>query len=388
MSDADVKGRNVVLAGVSRHPVCGVRDHTYALAEGFSALGESCDIVWEHVPTSLSPLATAQALRSWARAVSDRSRAASALIVQYSAFSYSYRGVSVGFLGWTSTLRQVPCPKLAYLHEPAHAWTANGARGWVWALSQRAALRSLVGAVDAVALTTEPRLQWQRSRRWLPPRPSAFAPVSSTLPSLPAGVEEPAASPNASAEPRIGVLGYGPTTRPAPVLSALRRLRAEGLDANLVLLGGPGPSSVGADRWRVASEETGVSSAVSWTGVLPAAELASAMAGCHALVFSDASGASGRRTSVAAPLALGVPVVALDGPETWPLLADRGAAVIVPPEPDAIANALRPHIADPQHRRAQADRGRAFYASELGAEVVAARLLRTIAAVRSEAVRS
>ena len=75
----------------------------------------------------------------------------------------------------------------------------------LWAVTQRVALLEMLRAVDAVVVTTEERRRWLRSRRWLPRRPVAFAPVFSNLP--PPRVSS-AASAQAGTPAVLGMFGY------------------------------------------------------------------------------------------------------------------------------------------------------------------------------------
>jgi glycosyltransferase involved in cell wall biosynthesis len=162
------------------------------------------------------------------------------------------------------------------------------------------------------------------------------------------------------------------------VLDTLAQLRAAGADARLLLLGAPGPGSAHGLAWRAAAERRGLSRALAFSDVLPAQELADAIAGCAVLLCAAAQGPTPTRGTLAASLASGRPVVAIDGPRTWSELIQSEAALLVAPTAAALAGALARVLADEPGREALGARGRAFYeqrmALELSAELISALL--------------
>lgn len=64
-------------------------------------------------------------------------------------------------------------------------------------------------------------------------------------------------------------------------------------------------------------------------------------------------------------LACGVPAVTTKGVDIWPELEASGGAVIVPPEAEAIADAVEGLVADPERRRAMGAAGRAWVLDRL-----------------------
>jgi glycosyltransferase involved in cell wall biosynthesis len=92
------------------------------------------------------------------------------------------------------------------------------------------------------------------------------------------------------------------------------------------------------------------------------------------LLFADASGPSSRKGTLAASLASGSPVVAVDGVRRWPELIQSEAVQIAAPASHALADAIGALLADEGLRKALGTRGEAFARERMGvartAEVV------------------
>jgi len=239
----------------------------------------------------------------------------------------------------------------------------------VQALSHRAALPTVVRHCDALAVTSERRASWLATRQWLPRRPVVFVPVFSNLP--PAAAE----AIHEKYSPSIGVFGFGgPGVDVELVAGALATLRGRGRKVRLVLIGAPGPNGAAARRWWQALEDRGSLSALRFTGVQAPRELARELARVDVLVFPDRSGPDSRRTTLAAGLALGRAVLAVDGPERWGRAVSERALVVAPPDPQAFAVELERLLDDRALRKEQGARAAAFYGRFMAPEVAVARL--------------
>jgi len=150
-------------------------------------------------------------------------------------------------------------------------------------------------------------------------------------------------------------------------------------DAHLALIGAPGPGGGAAARRRQGAAAAGCP--LVFTGVEGEAAVSRQLASCEALVFADPSGPTSRRTSLAAGLAHGKPVVALDGPQTWRDLVAAGAVSVVEPSRGALAGELLRLLASPVARAAQGDQAEAFYRAHLSPEHAAETFLTVLAAV-------
>lgn len=375
----------LAVVGMSTSPTCGARDHALLLAQALEREQVSCSLHWlARAPGSLR--SERAEIGAWARQLPGelaRERPDAALL-HYSSFSYAHRGVPLFVRPTLSAVQRAALPLVTFMHEFAYPWRAGDWRGNVWALTQRAALIDVMRASRAAVLTTDFRADWLASRWWLPSRPSAIAPVFSNLPA------PTATAPRGEGPERIGLFGYayqGAAT--ALVLDALQALVGRGSDVQLRLLGAPGRASAAGREWLAQAAARGLGERLSFTDTLPAAELSDELAACTVLLSADPPGPTSRKGTLAASLACGRPVIAIDGPRRWTALSEAAAAVVVAPEAQALAAAAASLLEDEPRREALGARGRAFAQREMsvehGAEVVAALLRRVLGAQPSAA---
>jgi glycosyltransferase involved in cell wall biosynthesis len=347
--------RSAAVVGMSEGETSGMRDHAVLLAQALAAEGVSCSVHWlarEHRSLAAGHAET----RAWAsslRAQLAREQP-DAILFHYSPFAYSYRGVPLLLRSTLAALRGSRLPVVTFMHECAYPWHMGGLRGKLWAVTQRAALIDVMRASRAVVLTTDFRVDWLASRRWLPRMALPLAPVFSNLPA-PSPLQGPERG------NLIGLFGFAfQDASVALVLDALGRLRQRGVEARLWLLGAPGPTSAAGEAWLAGARERGLSSLLSFSGRLPAQELSDALARCDVLLSASLAGPSSRKGTLAASLASGRPLLAIDGPRRWSELLERDAAAIVQPTADALADALAATLADDARADALGARGRAF----------------------------
>ena len=351
---------------------CGVRDHGRLLAGQLEREGSRCSTHWLDLDGDMGLRASRRRVLSWAAALPgelarERTRA---VLLHYSVFAYSHRGVPLYTHPTVRALRSAGVPIVAVLHEVAFNWPERPApRATLWAATQRLAARELVRASAALLVTADFRAEWLRSRVWLPSRPLRVAPVFSNLPP---GAVHADGAPHA---PVLGVFGWalGEETREV-VLGALARLRGE-TGAELRLLGAPGEQSSSGAAWRQDAARHGVADALTFSGLQPAQDLAAELASADILLYVDPTGPAGRKGTLAAELAAGRPLIALEGRRTWPALAESGAALIVPRSAGALAAAAGGLIADDARREAMGPLAAGFYQREMAVE-------RTAGAVR------
>jgi glycosyltransferase involved in cell wall biosynthesis len=364
---------HVAVVGVSTDPVtCGVRDHATLLARALGERGMSCSLHWLS-REQRSWAGSRREIGAWTAALGEELAASrpDAVLLHYSAFTYSFRGVPLFVPAVLAAARRSGAPLLLFLHEYAYPWGRAGLRGFVWSLTQRAFLIELARASAALIVTADFRAEQLSARRWLPHRPIAVAPVFSNLPEASgARGAEPAAEGHASRiTPVVGLFGYGAEgTSVELALDALGLLREQGRDVELRLLGAPGADSDAGRAWSAGAAARGVEGALSFTGLLPAQELADALAACDALLFADSSGPTSRKTTLAASLASGSPLVAIDGPRRWQALADAGAARIAASSAGGLADALGALLDDGAARRQIGERGQAFAREQMSVE--------------------
>jgi glycosyltransferase involved in cell wall biosynthesis len=367
----------VASLGISTAEICGVRDHGALLAGALAREGWDCSTLWLEREGETLAQARAQ-VDAWTRALPGRLAEARAdvALLHYSVFAFSFRGVPLFVRPVLAAVRRAGIPLVTLLHEFVYPWGRDGLRGAAWAVSQRALLIAVMRRSDAVVTTTEFQAEWLASRPWLARRIVASAPVFSNLPApSPATAEgSPSAPERAGATIGLFGYGYGPAAA-ALVAGALRLLQQRGVRAGLQLLGAPGRDSPAGETWLAAAREAGLEQPPDFSGALGAQQLSDALAACNALLFVDPIGPNSRKTTLAASLASGRPVVAVDGPRRFQELADAGAAEIVAPQPPALADALAALLADPARADRLGHRGRAFADQSMSA----ARAARTIA---------
>ena len=382
----------VAVVGMSVGPTCGARDHALLLADGLSREQVSCSLHWLQ-RREQSFRGGRVETRAWARALAGElaHERPDAVLLHYSVFAYSHRGLPLFVAPTLSALRRSGIPVVTVLHEFVYPWRHGGLRGKVWALTQRALLIDVMRGSAAVLLTTDFRARWLASRPWLPRRAAAVAPVFSNLPppvdgsplacadprstlagSLPVPV--PAHLPPAlteplghRAQPVLGLFGYSyQGAALSLVLDAIVLLSKGGVAPRLVLLGAPGRTSAVAGTWVREARARGIEHALEFSDTLPAQDLSNALAACDLLLFADAAGPSSRKGTLAASLASGRPVLAIDGPRRWLELVWAEAAAVVEPTAPALANAIRELLADDDAHETLGARGRVFAEERMG----------------------
>jgi glycosyltransferase involved in cell wall biosynthesis len=347
------------VVGMSVSSTCGVRDHAALLA---TTMGQPPSSVHWLRRANASARAARSEVRTWTRELPGviASDDPDAVLLHYSVFAYSYRGVPL-YIGPTlAAMRASGRPLVAVLHEFAHPWAGAGLRGTVWAASHRAVLVELLRRSTAVVVTTDARAAWLASRSWLPRRRVAVAPVFSNLPAPVRGAPVGRA-PVERDHLLIGLFGYGYDGAAVELMvEAVRRVGARGGNVRLALFGVAGRSAAVAEACVAAARSQGIEDLLSISGFMRAQELSNALAACDVLLFPDAYGPTSRKGTLAAALSSGMPVIALEGPSSWPELVQADAVRLARPVPEAVADAIGALLADAPGRAALGMRGRVF----------------------------
>jgi hypothetical protein len=295
---------------------------------------------------------------------SCRSEQAEAVLLHYSVFSFSYRGIPIGVPALAIRLRRLGIPIVLFAHEFAYPWGRRGWRGAVHAATQRAALLPLVELATAVIVTTPERARWLRTRWWLPRRPVDFAPVFSNI------RPHPSSNPASPKAGRVGLFSFGAEGLAIElVVGAVADVSRDLPDTHLTLIGAPGSESDVGHAWQRAAEAVGCP--IEFTGIADEAEVSRQLSTCQLVVFGDPAGASSRKTSLAAPLAHGRAVVALTGPHNWDALIEARAVSLVAPTRSVLASELARLLRDDAERGAAERRAQAFAASHLSPDQAA-----------------
>ncbi len=361
----------IVVAGLSPVGTCGVRDHAGRLSDALQECGAQPTTVWlDHRDELLAPVRLAAMLRR-----ACRQAEADVVLLHYSVFAYSWRGIPVSVPALALSLRRLGVPVVLFAHEFAYPWGQRGWRGAVLSSTQRLAFVPLVAASDAVVVTTEDRVTWIRGRRWLPRRPLASAPVFSNI-SVRATDEAATAVPG-----RVGVFGFGAEGLLTElVVEALAQVHRSNPGAHPRLIGAPGSDSPAGRRLQRLADREGCP--VSFSGLLDEDQLSQELSSCEVIFHTDPAGPTSRKTTLAAALSHGRPVVAFDGPDRWQELVDAGAVELVPADERA-ATALEALLQDDSRKAALAERAREFAAARLSPQHTARTMLETMDQVDS-----
>lgn len=367
----------LLVLGASTDETCGVRDCAAVLEPALRRAGFDVETLWWQRDAEGEVVASLAEARRHAAEVAERARHADVVLWHYTPFGYGVRGLPILLPLVVRSLRRSGTPVVGLLHELAFAFRPGGWRSAVLAAAQRAALVPLLRLLSAAAVTSDDRERWLQTRRWLPRRRVLAHPVPSNLPAA-----SPAPAPGAGF--RIGIFGFRREAVDAvTVADAVARVRALGIDARLVLVGAPGPASAQADLWRRAASRADVGEALEFTGILDAQVLSDVLTELDTLLFLDQAGPTGRRGTLAAALAAGRPVVALDGPRRWDALVEAGAVLLASTDPDALAATLERVARDPDLRHRLGGSAARFYAERMSAGVVA----ESLSALLREAAR-
>lgn len=368
-----VGARTTILnVGISRAGVCGVRDYGHVLADALSNLGVDVETQWLDTKPSWGPRTMRAETQRWLDRIEERVERARPdwILWHYSVFSCSYRGLPTLARLAATGLAATRVPIAGILHELAYPFGQSGLRGLVYAVTQRAALRPVYRRLAAAVVTTENRVEWLGRQRWLPHRSVVFLPVCANT-----VVPPPLATETGGEESVVGIVGFSSEgCLVEPVVEAVR-LIGESVPVRLLLIGAPGAESAQGRRWREVAERARLDGRLAFTGVLERGAYAAAIASVDVVLFPDAGGPSSRKTTLAAALAAGRPVVAVDGPGRWDLLIEERSALLVPPEPRSIADAVVRLCEDPILRADQGHRAEAFYRRHQAPDVLARHML-------------
>ena len=296
---------------------------------------------------------------------------ADAIVVQYNPFSYGRRGFAPGLLALLRRLRQDDGRPVVALviHEPYVPmvnirWIILG--GW-----QRMQLAVLRVYADVVFASIQP---WTEAfSQWIPHRPTYHLPSGSNLPDLRSDREMARAALEVGGQLVVATLSGGHETHlTLHVERALEAIqRAVGPFTYLALGAGT----------RVPRCPEVVS--VHAPGHLDADALAAQLAAADLFLTPLADGVSSRRTTVAAALQHGVPVLGTIGPLTDDLFRASDALVLTPVrDVHGFAETAAAVASDDHARATLAAAGRLLYERLLAPDIIARQLLQGIAGAR------
>ncbi|MCC5951526.1 MAG: glycosyltransferase [Acidimicrobiia bacterium] len=323
----------------------GVRDHARLLAEELA----------NEDPGELAILDDSSIVRRGLRALwwsLRRPRSGDAVVVHYSVFAWAWKGIPTPAVLLVLVLRARNVRTCLFVHE-AFIDASRDPRTWVWSVCQRLAFRCVLDGAHGIVVTSPQRAAEVRglARR---PRPVCVAPAFSNVPTAvdASGDEGGQHNSNDSAVPTLAVPSW---TDPgaANAVDALSKVRTR---LRILLVGAPDPAGQPATAmWRRLEDRH----FIEFTGVCDPQDYGRSLRDSTLVLLINADGPSGRKGTLAAALAQGAAVVAIDGPATWTALVERGALAVAPP--DTLASTVEHLLSDPAARRELADNARATY---------------------------
>jgi glycosyltransferase involved in cell wall biosynthesis len=345
-----------------------VSDYTCLLARALAEAGDevhvwapACpgaaapdDLVSVHrLPGRFGPSALAQL-----DAVLTRQPRSHRLLVQYVPHGYGWKAMNVLFCSWLLLRR--PAPWVMF-HEVAFPCVPG----------QRLVL-NLMGVVHRLMASMVARAAgrifvsipaWETLLRQLVPRlaPVTWLPVPSTVaawsnPVAAAAIRRRLAAQSGTVIGHFGTFGAGVAERLAAVLPPLLH---------------PAPGRVGLLVGRHSQDFANellrrhqtLRGRLHATGEIPPEAVAEHLRACDLLVQPYPDGVSGRRTSVMAGLALGLPIVSTDGPLTENVWRQEGLVALAPADhPAEIVTVAEGLLSNVVARRQLGARGRDGYA--------------------------
>ncbi len=273
------------------------------------------------------------------------------VLVQYTALSWSERGFPLRFLRVLRILRQAGARVAMVYHDvlPYHGnRTIDKLRRRAQTHAMNEALRSCDLGVFTVPVSKIPWIGKKHTR-------ATFIPVGANLP----GPERAWAMQRSEANrlPAIAIFGItggeSGIWEIASISEALHIVTERIGKLRLVVMGRH--SDTAEKALRNLMEKLPVE--VSALGVLPGEEIVRQMASCDVMLFVR-GGISTRRGSAIAGIACGLPVVALDGPETASPITEAGVVFADQKRQRGLGEALLKVLADHEYRASLAERSR------------------------------
>ena len=340
----------------------GVSDHTFLLARALVEAGDSVTVwmppalaapeplsgVEVHVLPSLFGL---RALRQLYRALRELPHD-TRVLVQYTPTGYGMRGMNVPFAVMLYSLRDRGLD--VYFHDVGFrlSWGASMWRNASGVVHLLMNWLSLLGAARVYIAIPE----WQRRLRRLEfgvsdrERLIIWIPVPSNVPDITAlggdGDLRATLLPS-GARSRVGPFGTYGRYHLGVLQPTFIRILDVAPDRVVVLVGRNG----GTLRDAILAQRPDLAARLIATGGLRAEEVSNHLAACDVLVQPYDDGASARRGSLMAGLALGKPVVTNRGSATGPLWLQRDIVHLTPSaDPVALARAVDALLEDPVRR--------------------------------------
>ncbi|MFN7921996.1 MAG: glycosyltransferase [Bryobacteraceae bacterium] len=341
----------------------GVADYTRLVARGLAARGDRVH-VWAPACAMPAPADDGVEVHSLSDGFSPASLrqlsgaftglpSSTRVLVQYVPHAFGWKAMNIPFCLWLSSLRR---PLWVMFHEVAVPWNLRLPRTNVIAAVTKAMARTLAFTAERCFVSIP---AWQK----MIGRTATWLPIPSSLPSQ--------VDPDAAAAVRRSLGAVGETQiighfgtfghYVAPILrSTLPKLLGD--PRRFALLTGRGSREFAAELLDL---HPGLCGRVHAAGVVPAEVAAVNLAACDVVLQPFPDGATTRRTSLMASVALGRPVVTNSGPLTEPLWREsRAVAMAGKPDPIELAEWVERLLDDDDIRKGIGSRAAALYRRE------------------------
>jgi glycosyltransferase involved in cell wall biosynthesis len=288
------------------------------------------------------------------------------VLVQYTALSWSERGFPLRFLRVLRILRQAGARVAMVYHDVLPypgSRTIDKLRRRAQNHAMSEALQSSDLGVFTVPISKIPWIGKKHTR-------AIFIPVGANLP-------EPESAwkmhhDEANRLPAVAIFGItggeGGIWEIASISEALQIVAERLGKLRLVVMGRHSDTSEKALRNLMDKQPIEVAA----LGVLPGAEIVRQLASCDVMLFVR-GGISSRRGSAIAGIACGLPVVALDGPETASPITEAGVVFADPKRQRGLGESLLKVLSDPEYRALLAERSRRAQEKYFSWKAIAAR---------------
>jgi glycosyltransferase involved in cell wall biosynthesis len=368
--DAISSMRWLILTGEYPPQTGGVSDYTQGVAEGLAARGETVTVFAPNLQSGTARTEKRKGVSiEWLPGrfgwrgrleLSRRLRAApegGCLLVQYVPHAFGWRGMNLPLCFWLARQKRhrlwVMFHEVAYPSIPHQPWRHH-LLAWV----NRVMARTLIDAADRILISTD---SWREIFQVLCHREveAEWAPIPSNFESLATQPERPPEeAPAPSAEIRIGHFGTFGKWITELLEAVVPALLKEFPQARMILIGRGGESFVE----RLENEGIVAQGRLEATGALEPEEVTARLRLCDFLIQPFPDGVSTRRTSAMAGLALGRPMITVDGHLTESIWRESGAVRLVRgADPQEWVSAARELIESPSRRIQLGERGKELY---------------------------
>src|SRR5580692_9682689 len=288
------------------------------------------------------------------------------VLVQYTALAWSERGFPLRFLRVLRILRQAGA-RVAMVYHDVLAYHGNRTIDKLRHRAQNHAMSEALRSSDLGILTVPiSKIPWIGKKHTR----AIFIPVGANLPAPETAWKIHPEEMNRL--PAIAVFGItggeGGIWEIASISEALQIVAERLGKLRLVVMGRHSDTAEKALKNLMDKQPIEVSA----LGILPSAEIVRHMASCDVLLFVR-GGISSRRGSAIAGIACGLPVVALDGPETASPITEAGVVFADPKRQRGLGEALLKVLSDPEYRAVLAERSRRAQDKYFSWKAIAAR---------------